>query len=50
MAYLALEELLSDYTEHWKVVFGPLLVIVAVFARGGLIGVAEKLMRSLRRG
>jgi len=50
MAYLTLEELLSDYTEHWKVVFGPLLVIVAVFARGGLIGVAEKLMRSLRRG
>src|SRR5580700_6891705 len=44
MAYLTLEELLSDYTEHWKVVFGPLLVIVAVFARGGLIGVAEKLM------
>jgi branched-chain amino acid transport system permease protein len=50
MAYLALEELLSDYTEHWKVVLGPLLVIVAVFARGGLMGVAEKLMRSLRRG
>jgi len=50
MAYLAIEELLSDYTEHWKVIFGPLLVMVAVFARGGLIGVAEKLMRSLRRG
>src|SRR5580704_3828351 len=50
MAYLALEELLSDYTEHWKVVLGPLLVIVAMFARGGLMGVAEKLMRSLRRG
>jgi len=49
MAYLTLEELLSDYTEHWKVIFGPLLVIVAVFARGGLMGVAEKLMRSLRR-
>ena len=50
MAYLTIEELLSDYTEHWKVLFGPLLVIVAVFARGGLIGVVEKLMRSLRRG
>jgi branched-chain amino acid transport system permease protein len=50
MAYLTIEELLSDYTEHWKVIFGPLLVIVAVFARGGLIGMAEKLMRSLRRG
>jgi branched-chain amino acid transport system permease protein len=50
MAYLTLEELLSDYTEHWKVIFGPLLVIVAVFARGGLMGVAERLMRSRRRG
>jgi branched-chain amino acid transport system permease protein len=50
MAFLALEELLSDYTEHWKVVFGPLLVVVAVFARGGLMGVLEKLMRSLLRG
>ena len=50
MAYLTIEELWSDYTEHWKVMFGPLLVVVAVFARGGLIGVAEKLARGLRRG
>jgi branched-chain amino acid transport system permease protein len=50
IAYLTLEEVLSDYTEHWKVIFGPLLVLVAVFARGGLLGTAEKLMRSLRRG
>ena len=50
MAYLTIEELLSDYTEHWKVIFGPLLVIVAVFARGGLTGAVEKLVRSLRRG
>jgi branched-chain amino acid transport system permease protein len=46
IAYLTLEELLSDYTEHWKVILGPLLVLVAVFARGGLIGVAERLRRS----
>jgi len=50
MAYLTIEELLSDYTEHWKAIFGPLLVIVAVFARGGLLGTAEKVVRSLRRG
>jgi branched-chain amino acid transport system permease protein len=50
MAYLTIEELLSDYTEHWKMIFGPLLVLVAVFARGGLIGMAETLARSLRRG
>src|SRR5438046_10556828 len=42
-AFLLTEEWLSGLTEHWKVIFGPLLVLVAVFARGGLIGVAQKL-------
>jgi branched-chain amino acid transport system permease protein len=37
-AFLMLEQWLSGLTEHWKVIFGPLLVLVAVFARGGLIG------------
>jgi branched-chain amino acid transport system permease protein len=49
LAYLLLEERLADYTENWKVIVGPLLVIVAVFARGGLVGVAERLWRA-RRG
>jgi len=47
-AFLLTEEWLSGITEHWKVIFGPLLVFVAVFARGGLIGVAERLRRMLR--
>jgi branched-chain amino acid transport system permease protein len=47
-AFLLTEEWLSGLTEHWKVIFGPLLVLVAVFARGGLIGVAEKLRRTFR--
>jgi branched-chain amino acid transport system permease protein len=46
---LLTEEWLSGVTEHWKVIFGPLLVLVAVFARGGLIGVAQKL-RGMVRG
>jgi branched-chain amino acid transport system permease protein len=45
-AFLLAEEWLSGLTEHWKMVFGPLLVLVAVFARGGLIGVASKLRRA----
>jgi branched-chain amino acid transport system permease protein len=49
LAYLLLEERLADFTENWKVIVGPLLVIVAVFARGGLVGVAERLWRA-RRG
>jgi branched-chain amino acid transport system permease protein len=47
-AFLLAEEWLSGVTEHWKVIFGPLLVFVAVFARGGLIGVAERLRRMVR--
>jgi branched-chain amino acid transport system permease protein len=49
LAFLMLEERLADFTENWKVIVGPLLVIVAVYARGGLVGVAERLWRA-RRG
>jgi branched-chain amino acid transport system permease protein len=48
-AFILSEEWLSAITEHWKVIFGPLLVLVAVFARGGLIGLATKLAGA-RRG
>jgi branched-chain amino acid transport system permease protein len=37
-AFLLLEEVLSGYTEHWKMIFGPLLVLVVLFARGGILG------------
>ncbi|MEQ8818450.1 MAG: branched-chain amino acid ABC transporter permease [Thalassobaculum sp.] len=36
IAYLALEEMLSHVTEHWRVIFGPMLILVVLFARGGL--------------
>jgi branched-chain amino acid transport system permease protein len=47
-AYLLTEEWLSGITEHWKVIFGPLLVLVAVFAPGGLLGLVARLRRMLR--
>jgi len=47
--YLLTEELLSGITENWKVIFGPALVLVVVFARGGIIGVCARLARSARR-
>jgi branched-chain amino acid transport system permease protein len=46
--FLLTEEWLSGLTEHWKVIFGPLLVLVAVFGRGGVLGVAGKLWRANR--
>jgi branched-chain amino acid transport system permease protein len=48
-AYLVTEEWLAGFTENWKVIFGPVLVLIVLFARGGLIGVGTKLMRG-RRG
>jgi branched-chain amino acid transport system permease protein len=49
VAYLLLEEWLSGFTENWKVIFGPLLVLVVLFARGGLIGLATALARRFAR-
>lgn len=38
VAYVALTEGLSGWTEHWRILFGPFLVIVALLARQGLVG------------
>jgi branched-chain amino acid transport system permease protein len=45
-AFVILEEVLSRITELWKMIFGPMLVLVALFARGGILG----FFRGLRRG
>jgi branched-chain amino acid transport system permease protein len=37
-AYLSPRNGCPAYTENWQVIFGPLLVLVVLFARGGLIG------------
>jgi branched-chain amino acid transport system permease protein len=42
-SYLLLSEYLSELTEHWKMIFGPLLVLIVLFARGGIIGMARRL-------
>src|SRR6516225_10158084 len=48
-AYLLTEEWLSRVTEDWKVIFGPVLVLVVLFARGGLIGLTRGLARRFAR-
>jgi branched-chain amino acid transport system permease protein len=45
-AFLLVEEALSGLTEHWKMIFGPLLILVVLFARGGILG----LLRGNARG
>jgi branched-chain amino acid transport system permease protein len=42
-AFLLLEEWLSGLTEHWKVIFGPLLVLIVLFWRGGLMGALRRI-------
>jgi branched-chain amino acid transport system permease protein len=38
IAFLFLEKTLPDYTEHWMVVFGPILLLLVLFARRGIFG------------
>ena len=42
LAYSLLGEYLSGLTENWKMIFGPLLVLVVLLARGGLLGLAAQ--------
>jgi branched-chain amino acid transport system permease protein len=37
-AYLLLELLLGGLTTHWQVIFGPVLIIIVLFAKRGLHG------------
>src|SRR5207248_2572493 len=45
VAYLVLEELLSQVTEYWALIMGPLLLLVVLFGRGGIMGLLGRLNR-----
>ena len=47
-AFILLEQWLSGFTEHWKVIFGPILVLIAVFARGGILGLLARIRGAFR--
>jgi branched-chain amino acid transport system permease protein len=42
---IGLESQLAAWTEHWQVILGPLLVLMILFTRGGLSGLAKLLRR-----
>jgi branched-chain amino acid transport system permease protein len=42
LVFVLLEEALSGITEYWQLIFGPFLIFVVLFARGGLLGFLEK--------
>ncbi len=43
VALLVLEEALSGITEYWQIILGPLLLLVVLFARGGIDGLLLQL-------
>ncbi|WP_186419024.1 branched-chain amino acid ABC transporter permease [Bosea sp. CS1GBMeth4] len=43
IAYLIAEDALSHLTEHWRAIFGPLIVLFVLFTRGGIVGLLRKL-------
>jgi branched-chain amino acid transport system permease protein len=45
LVFIGLEEVLKGVTEHWMAVFGPLIVLVALFGRRGIVGWLEALDR-----
>jgi branched-chain amino acid transport system permease protein len=49
-AYLLAEELLSGLTENWKVLFGPILILIVLSGPGGLTALAARLKRRFGRG
>ena len=42
VALLVLEEVLSGITEFWQIILGPLLLLIVLFARGGIDGLLGK--------
>jgi branched-chain amino acid transport system permease protein len=43
--YLVLEELLSQITEYWAIIMGPLLLLIVLFGRGGIMGLLGRFSR-----
>jgi branched-chain amino acid transport system permease protein len=38
VVFMLMEKFLPDYTQHWQIVFGPVLVLIVLFARRGVSG------------
>jgi branched-chain amino acid transport system permease protein len=45
IVFLVLEEFLSQVTEYWALIMGPMLLLIVLFARGGIMGLLGRLRR-----
>jgi branched-chain amino acid transport system permease protein len=43
IVFLVLEEFLSQITEYWALIMGPLLLLIVLFGRGGIMGLLGRL-------
>ena len=50
VALLVLEEALSGITEYWQIILGPMLLLVVLFARGGIDGVLAQVSEKISAG
>jgi branched-chain amino acid transport system permease protein len=42
LTYLLLEEILSQWTEHWMIVLGPILLLIVLYAQRGIWGLVDR--------
>lgn len=42
LAYVLIEEWLAKITEHWRLIFGPMLIFCVFFMRGGIAGLLRR--------
>ncbi len=42
--YLVFQQVLSDYTDHWMIFFGPLLVVRVLFVKEGVWGILVRML------
>ncbi len=45
VVFLLLEEFLSQITEYWALIMGPLLLLIVLFGRGGIMGLIGRFDR-----
>ncbi len=43
VAFLLLEHMLSDFTKNWELIFGPFLVLLVLYGRGGIDALIDRL-------
>jgi branched-chain amino acid transport system permease protein len=43
LVFLGLEEVLKGFTDHWMIIFGPLIVFVALLGKSGIMGLLRRL-------